>query len=158
MRYLRPIETIAEGASDELRADRPTKRGGSRRSDWRDGLAAQTVIEKLENFRSYRAFERGIIASVEPRSPMELELGRRLANLLWRLRRASAIETGLFEIQGELLLERRAGSSCGSEPSTVLSPIRVNGHDQNAGGSPLVRHGRPFNRIIAQAFPESFWP
>jgi hypothetical protein len=117
MRHLRPIEATADRASDEPRTDRPTTRGGSRRSDWRDGLAAQTVIEKLENFRSYRAFERGIIASVEPRSVIELELGHRLANLLWRLRRASAIETGLFEIQGEFLLGRRQEPLCGIRPT-----------------------------------------
>jgi len=45
-----------------------------------------------------------LIGGVDPRSVIELELVHRLASLLWRLRRASAIETGLFEIQGELLL------------------------------------------------------
>jgi hypothetical protein len=32
---------------------------------------------------------------------IELALVHRLASLLWRLRRASAIETGLFELPGE---------------------------------------------------------
>jgi hypothetical protein len=38
---------------------------------------------------------------------LELALVHRIASLLWRLRRASAIETGLFEFQGEFLLDRR---------------------------------------------------
>ncbi len=143
-----PIETIAgEGSDDHTNPDRRARRGGSRRSAWRDGLAAQPVIEKLEKVRSYRAFERAIIASIEPRSAIELELGHRRANVLWRLRRASMIETGLLEIPGELLLARRTRS----ESETVLSPIRANGHNQNLRGS----HERPrpkFNRAIAQCF------
>jgi hypothetical protein len=78
----------------------------SRRRAWRDGLADQTVIKALEHVRSYRAFERALIASVDPRSVLELALAHRLASLLWRLRRASAIETGLFQIQGEPLSAR----------------------------------------------------
>jgi hypothetical protein len=35
---------------------------------------------------------------------VERELVLRLASLLWRLRRATAMETGLFEIQAEHLL------------------------------------------------------
>jgi hypothetical protein len=40
---------------------------------------------------------------------VELELVLRLASLLWRLRRATAIETDLLEIQAELLRDRRNG-------------------------------------------------
>jgi hypothetical protein len=59
---------------------------------------------------------------------IELELVHRLANLLWRLRRASAIETGLFEIQGELLLTGRQNPSRGiSQPGTLPTPTRING-------------------------------
>jgi hypothetical protein len=47
---------------------------------------------------------------------LELALVHRLASLLWRLRRASAIETGLFEMQGELLLARRQPSQASRGP------------------------------------------
>ena len=40
---------------------------------------------------------------------MARELVLRLASLLWRLRRATAIETDLLEIQAEALRERRLG-------------------------------------------------
>src|SRR5262245_37713308 len=79
------------------------KRGRSRRRAWRAGLGDQTVVKTLEDVRSYRAFERTLIGGVDPRSVFELELVFRLASLLWRLRRASTIETGLFEIQGEVV-------------------------------------------------------
>ena len=67
----------------------------------------------LEDVRSYRAFERLLIRSVDPRSVIELALVHRLASLLWRLRRASAIETGLFEMQAEFLLARQQDASRG---------------------------------------------
>ena len=88
-------ETSEEDVSNLAGNDRERKRRRSRRRAWRDGLADQTVVRNLEDARSYRAFERALIASVDPRSVLELALVHRLASLLWRLRRASAIETGL---------------------------------------------------------------
>src|SRR5262249_12786628 len=81
----------------------------------------------------YRAFERTLVGSVDPRSVIELALGYRLANLLWRLRRASAIETGLFEIQGEFLLAQRQ-SSAREQPGAVQT-ARVNGHGKMLGSN-----------------------
>jgi hypothetical protein len=60
---------------------------------------------------------------------LELTLAHRLASLLWRLRRASAIETGLFEIQGELLSARQQGRTRGPGQSpTLQTHIQANGH------------------------------
>src|SRR5262245_5433477 len=98
----RPDEPVEEAVSAPIGIDPPGKRRRSRRRAWRDGLADQTVLQPLEDVRSYRAFERALIASVDPRSALELALAHRLASLLWRLRRASAIETRLFEMQGDL--------------------------------------------------------
>jgi len=65
---------------------------------------------------------------------LELALVHRLASLLWRLRRASAIETGLFEIQGELLLVSRQAPSHGPcQLGTHPIPTRVNGHTKGPG-------------------------
>ena len=102
MTMWRPVEPVGDDdVANFAGIEAPKRYRRSGRRAWRDGLAAQTVIAKLENTRSYRAFERAIVGSVSPRSVLELELARRLANLLWRLRRVSAIETGLFEIHGE---------------------------------------------------------
>src|SRR5262249_44730475 len=126
MTMWRPNEPVEEDVSDLPGIDPHSKRRRSRRHAWRDGLADQTVVQGLEDVRSYRAFERTLVGSVDPRSVIELALVHRLANLLWRLRRASAIETGLFEIQGEFLLAQRQ-SSAREQPGAVQT-ARANGH------------------------------
>ena len=69
----------------------------------RHGLTAETVIGALEDAEDYKAFEAAIIADYDAQSAVERELVLRLASALWRLRRATAMETGLFEIQAEHL-------------------------------------------------------
>jgi hypothetical protein len=122
----RPTEP-AEDVSDPAGIDLQNKRRRSRRRARRDGLADQTVVGTLEDVRSYRAFERALIGSVDPRSVIELALVHRLANLLWRLRRAGAIETGLFEMQGDLLSARR------EDP--LQTTTRANGHSKGPGSN-----------------------
>jgi hypothetical protein len=73
----------------------------------RHGLTAETVIGALEDVDDYQAFEAAIIADYDAQSAVERELVLRLASLLWRLRRATTMETGLFEIQAEHLREFR---------------------------------------------------
>ena len=69
----------------------------------RHGLAAETVIGALEDAEDYKAFEAAIIADYDVQSAVERELVLRFASLLWRLRRATTMETGLFEIQADCL-------------------------------------------------------
>jgi hypothetical protein len=73
----------------------------------RHGLTAETVIGALEDAEDYRAFEAAIIADYAAQSAVERELVLRLASLLWRLRRATTMETGLFEIQAMHLKDFR---------------------------------------------------
>ena len=136
MTMWRPLEPVEDDVSDLPAIDPQNKHRRSRRRAWRDGLAAQTVIETLEDIRSYRSFERTLVASFCPRSVIELELVYRLASLFWRLRRASAIETGLFEIQGELLLARRLDPSCGpNQPVILQTSTRAHRHQKVAGSN-----------------------
>jgi hypothetical protein len=131
----RPNEPVEEDVLAPLGIDPQGKRRRSRRRAWRDGLADQAVVQGLEDGRSYRAFERALIGSVDPRSALELALVHRLASLLWRLRRACAIETGLFEMQGELLLARRQDLSRGSHQTSMLTtPINGHGIDPCSNG------------------------
>ena len=81
----------------------------SRRNAVRHGLSAETVVEIVEDIEDYRGFEAAIIADYDARTAVERELVLRLASLLWRLRRATAIETDLLRIQAEILSERRMG-------------------------------------------------
>ena len=75
----------------------------SRRNAVRHGLTAETVIGVLEDAEDYKAFEAAIIADYDAQSAVERELVLRLASALWRLRRATAMETGLFEIEADHL-------------------------------------------------------
>ena len=79
----------------------------SRRNAIRHGLTAETVIHALESAEDYAAFQMAVTSDFDARTAVERELVLRLASLLWRLRRATAIETGLFKIQAEHLLEFR---------------------------------------------------
>lgn len=143
-----PYGDVDPDVSDLPGIDLPHKRRRSRRRAWRDGLADQTVVRELEDIRAYRALERALIGNVDPRSAIELALFHRLANLLWRLRRASAIETALFEIQGGALLVRRAEMSRG-HLETLQASARANGHDKVPDRPPLS--GPP--RMLVYGWP-----
>ena len=73
----------------------------------RHGLTAETVIGALEDAEDYKAFEAAITADYDAQSAVERELVLRLASVLWRLRRATTMEAGLFDIQAEHLRDYR---------------------------------------------------
>jgi len=68
----------------------------SRRNAIRHGLIAETTIDVIEDPADYEAFEEAIKRGYNPRTGVEYELLARIASLLWRLRRATAIESGLL--------------------------------------------------------------
>jgi hypothetical protein len=59
-------------------------------------------LSPLEDADDYQAFEQAVTADYEAETAVERELVLRLASLLWRLRRATSIETGLLQIQDEI--------------------------------------------------------
>lgn len=73
----------------------------SRRNAIRHGLTAETVLAVLEDPADYQAFELSVTADFDAQTAVERELVLRLASLLWRLRRAIAIETGLLHLHAE---------------------------------------------------------
>src|SRR6516225_8787208 len=79
----------------------------SRQNALRHGLTAETVIDALEDAEDYATFEMAVTADYDAQSVVERELVLRLASLLWRLRRATTIESGLFKIQAKHLLQFR---------------------------------------------------
>jgi hypothetical protein len=95
----------------------------SRRNAFRHGLTGETVIELLEDIEDYRAFEATIIADYDARTAVERELVLRLASLLWRIRRATSIETDLLRIQAEILRDRQ--NAC--EPAAQSERTSHNG-------------------------------
>src|SRR5438067_2700139 len=90
----------------------------SRRNALRHGLTAETVISAMEDAEDYKAFQAAITADYDAQSAVERELVLRLASVLWRLRRATTIETGLFEMQAQELLQAR----CSGQRSRQMHP------------------------------------
>ena len=86
----------------------------------RHGLTAETVIGALEDAEDYKAFEATIVADYDAQSGVERELVLRLASLLWRLRRATTMETGLFAIQAEQLEELKRARQALPESREVV--------------------------------------
>ena len=96
----------------------------SRRNAVRHGLTAETVIDALEDAEDYAAFEMAVTADYDAQSAVERELVLRLASLLWRLRRATAIESGLFKIQGRHLLNFRQRRLTYEKRQNIIDNIR----------------------------------
>jgi hypothetical protein len=86
----------------------------------RHGLTAETVLSALEDAEDYKAFEAAITADYDAQSAVERELVLRLASILWRLRRATTMETGLFEIQVQQLHDYRQNRQLLSHSSEII--------------------------------------
>lgn len=67
----------------------------------------RTAVPYLELCADYSAFERRLRSEFKARTAIRRELVTRLASLLWRLRRAVAIESELLRIQAGIIRERR---------------------------------------------------
>ena len=94
------LKQIAANRRNALKSTGPATEEGKRRSScnaMRHGLTAETVITPLEDPQDYEAFEAAVISDYDAESAVERELVLRLASALWRLRRATGIETALFE-------------------------------------------------------------
>jgi len=96
----------------------------SRRNAMRHGLTAETVITALEDAEDYRAFEAAIAADYDAQSAVERELVLRLTSVLWRLRRAETMETGLFEIQTEHLHDSQQKRHVPSLSQAIIDAVR----------------------------------
>jgi hypothetical protein len=89
----------------------------------RHGLTAETVIGAMEDAEDYKAFEAALTADYDAQSAVERELVLRLASTLWRLRRATTIETGLFEIQAAHLRDYRQNRTILPRPHDVVHAL-----------------------------------
>ena len=123
------IRQIEANRRNALRSTGPSTEQGkrrSRRNALRHGLSAETVVEIVEDIHDYQGFEAAVIADYEARTAVERELVLRLASLLWRLRRATAIETQLLTIQAEILRDRPRRSKSGLKDFLSRSLITTN--------------------------------
>jgi hypothetical protein len=98
----------------------------SRQNAVRHGLTAETVIDALEDAEDYVAFEMAVTADYDAHSAVERELVLRLASLLWRLRRATTIESGLFKIQARHLLQFRQRKRAHQKRQEIIDGVYRN--------------------------------
>jgi hypothetical protein len=140
MTSFRQIEANRRNA--QLSTGPKTQQGKSRsrRNAVRHGLTAETVIDALESAEDYAAFELAVTSDYDARTAVERELVLRLASLLWRLRRATALESGLFSIQAEHLLQFRHRRRTEKSQESIDNHLRFagvsgNGDQTNFGSS-----------------------
>jgi hypothetical protein len=163
MTSLKQIEANRRNAH---RSTGPTSDSGkarSRRNAVRHGLSAETVVEPLENPEDYKAFEMSITAEFDAQTAVERELVLRLASLLWRLRRSTAIETGLFQIQQQYVREPQEQQLAeepdidSDSPLSLVTPsqmaipaVRANMKPTTCDSQTLIMH------IVKQAQPSPY--
>jgi hypothetical protein len=112
MSSLKQIEANRRNALKSTGPKTPEGKRRSRCNALRHGLTAETVIATLEDAGDYQAFVAAVIADYDAASAVERELVLRLASVLWRLRRATGIETALFEAVTEESRKHEHRLSC----------------------------------------------
>jgi hypothetical protein len=126
MTSFRQIEANRRNARLSTGAVTEEGKNKSRQNALRHGLTAETVIDALEDAEDYAAFEMAITADYDAQSAVERELVLRLPSLLWRLRRATAIESGLFKIQAKHLLQFRQRRRAHRDRQTIIDAMYRN--------------------------------
>ena len=127
MSSLKQIEANRRNALKSTGPTTPEGKDRSRRNAVRHGLTAETVIAALEDAEDYQAFEAAVIADYDAESAVERELVLRLASVLWRLRRATGIETAIFKFgDRRSLASSNIGLQARLSSRQPISRIKVN--------------------------------
>jgi hypothetical protein len=162
MTSLRQFEANRRNA---LKSSGPKTEAGkhsSRCNAVRHGLTAETVIGALEDAEDYKAFQTAVAAGFDAQTAVERELVLRLASLLWRLRRATAIDTGLLETTTELdtapdldsaaLANERGAADIVQIRALENSASPENGDDKGQNVALNSEIARRFLKLDCQAF------
>ena len=137
------LKQIEANRRNALKSTGPTTPEGKRHSRCnavRHGLTAETVIAALEDSEDYEAFEAAVISDYDAESAVERELVLRLASVLWRLRRATGIETALFE---------SVSDQNGAQPSNT-SEVGIT--DISGRHAPFLRAAQQPNAAVGEQF------
>jgi len=148
------LKQIEANRLNALKSTGPRTEEGKRRSRCnaiRHGLTAETVIAGPEDPVDYESFEATIIADYDPTTAVERELVLRLASLLWRLRRATGIETALFQsvMQQSAQFQSKAisGATANLLRSQVLPPDKSALNSSNPGPAQKKQIAESFLRL-----------
>src|SRR3974390_1890845 len=138
------LKQIEANRRNALKSTGPTSTEGKERSRCnavRHGLTAETIIADLEDAEDCQAFEAAIIADYDAQTAVERELILRLASVLWRLRRAIGIESGIFESMTE-----RSDPPSGGAPDRLYVVTAIPPRDAR------VQQDVPLKTAIADRF------
>jgi hypothetical protein len=116
------------------------------------------VIGALEDAEDYKAFEAAIIADYDAQSAVERELVLRLASLLWRLRRATTMETGLFEIEADHLAGVKQPSQVGPASREVVYALLGRAETVGVDGDPAPHRMANETQAVPNSVPQSLEP
>jgi hypothetical protein len=132
------LKQIEANRLNALKSTGPRTEEGKRRSRCnaiRHGLTAETIIVGVEDPEDYESFEATIIADYDPTTAVERELVLRLASILWRLRRATGIETALFQSalkQSAQVQSKMIGRATTVELQSQVLPYNKSGPNPDA--------------------------
>ena len=147
MTTLKQIEANRRNAQSSTGPRTEAGKERASRNAVRHGLTAETVIEPLEDAEDYQAFEEAVAAGFDAETAVERELILRLASLLWRLRRATSIETGLFQI----------GSASAAEHEQCPPGTGLRSHTPNAVVRIVQSPTNPLSNRAERANRETAW-
>ena len=136
MTSVRQIESNRRNAQKSTGPKTDDGKARASRGAVRHGLTAETVIKLLEDPDDYRAFEQAVTADYDAETAVERELVLRLASLLWRLRRATAIETGLLQIEHRMPPHPANQSTRDATIMTIFQPEPRGSHHHDARRDP----------------------
>ena len=131
MSSLRQIAANRRNAAKSTGPVTPQGKERSRGNALRHGLTAETVIAPLEDAEDYQAFELAVTADYDAQSAVERELVLRLASILWRLRRATGIDSALFETAVAELPSAEIDLPDQSPPRAALALVGPDPAEQN---------------------------
>jgi hypothetical protein len=159
MTSFRQIEANRRNA---FRSTGPKTEEGKRRTRQnalRHGLTSETVIVAVEDIEDYQAFEASVIADYDARTAVERELVLRLASLLWRIRRATTIETDLLQSQAEILNENRSAvaGKATQLPGGIAHRVIRSAMHQDVGENEDSDHEFAEERVVTQSISISDW-
>ena len=152
MTSLRQIEANRRNALNSTGPRTDAGKERSRRNAVRHGLTAETVVNVLEDPKDYKAFETAVASDFDVQTAIERELVLRLASLLWRLRRATAIDTGLLQIPSAIDQDPYPKIPEHANEGSVSDIVQIRQfahdlHDQGAGQPNL-----PLSSAISKRF------